>query len=273
MNQIMLYAAALFGVFLAAEVIAGRHRGVYSASDWKVNAASFMLGSGLMRPVMAIVSAALLLLILPSWKGALSGLSFIPAVLGISLVAEFFFYWVHRFSHEGAGKHPRLSGLWKLHRTHHSGKYMNVLTTFRQNLGWLVIQPEVWIFGLAIHLGLGAAAGLAGGIRLIWNLVTHWNFRWDDPIRQHRFFGPVCRFLEHIFITPGLHHTHHGFGRNGASYRNYGTVFSVFDTLFGTLHIPNGRPAKYGLPGPQAHWAEEIFYPIVRRKQCQSTDR
>lgn len=266
MNQLMQYAAVLFGLFLVAELLAGRHRGGYSAHDWKVNALAYVLGGAVVRPVVGIGAALLLSALFPMWKNALVDVPFWAAFLGISLVAEFFFYWMHRLSHEGAGKHPRLSGLWKFHRTHHSGKYMNVLTTFRQNLGWLVIQPEVWIFGLSIHLGMGAAAGAAAGVRLIWNLVTHWNFRWDDAIRAHPVCGPAMRGLEHVFITPGLHHTHHGFGRDGASYRNYGVMFSIFDTMFGTLHIPAGRPAKYGLPGPQAHWAEEIFYPLYRHR-------
>ncbi|MDE2442547.1 MAG: sterol desaturase family protein [Betaproteobacteria bacterium] len=266
MNQIMLFAACLFGLLLVAELVAGRHRGVYSAADWKVNLSSFALGGLVMRPAMSILTAVAFAWILPSSQGALAGMPLVPAFLGISLIAEFFFYWAHRLSHEGAGKRRGLSGLWKVHRTHHSGKYMNILTTFRQNLCWLVIQPEVWIFGLAIYLGLGAAAGLAAGVRLIWNLVTHSNFRWDDAIRNHRIAGPGFRMLEHVLITPGLHHTHHGWGRDGASYRNYGTVFSIFDTLFGTLHIPQTRPAMYGLPGPQAHWAEEIFYPLIRNK-------
>ncbi|WP_240334364.1 sterol desaturase family protein [Sphingobium estronivorans] len=266
MNQIFLFAACLFGVLLGAELLLGRHKGIYSATDWKVNISSFLIGLGMMRPLTSVVVAVVIAFLFPTSRGALSDWPLIPAFIGISLIAEFAFYWVHRFSHEGAGKYPRLSGLWKFHRTHHSGKYMNVLTNFRQNLGWLCIQPEAWIFGLSIYLGLGAAAGLAGGVRLVWNVVTHCNFRWDDPIRRHRIAGPVLRGLEHVFVTPGLHHTHHGWGRDGANYRNYGTVFSIFDTMFGTLLIPQGRPARYGLPGPQAHWLEEIFYPLIRKK-------
>lgn len=261
----MPFAACLFGVLLVAELVTGRHRGIYSAADWKVNLSSFVLGGAVLRPMMSILTALAFELTLPSLQGALTEVPLIPAFLGISLIAEFFFYWTHRLSHEGAGKYPRLSGLWKLHRTHHSGKYMNVLTTFRQNLAWMVVQPEVWIFGMAIHMGLGAAAGIAAGIRLVWNLVTHTNFRWDDAIRCHKFAGPAWRVLEHVFVTPGLHHTHHGWGRDGASYRNFGTVFSIFDAVFGTLHIPRGRPARYGLPGPQPHWSEEVFFPLIRK--------
>ncbi|WP_161566009.1 sterol desaturase family protein [Caenibius tardaugens] len=267
MNQLFLFAACLFVVLLISEILCGRHKGIYSSADWKVNVTSYLVGIGLMRPLMAIVTATAITFLLPTSQGALAHLSLIPSFIGISLIAEFAFYWTHRLSHEGAGKYPRLTGLWKLHRTHHSGKYMNVGTNFRQNLGWLVVQPEVWVFGLAIHFGLGAAAGLAAGVRLVWNLITHCNFRWDDPIRRHRYAGPLLRGLEHIFVTPGLHHTHHGWGRDGASYRNYGTVFSLFDTLFGTLHIPDGRPARYGLPGAQDHWLEEVFYPLIRKNR------
>jgi len=53
-------------------------------------------------------------------------------------------------------------------------------------------------------------------------------------------------------------------GKDGASYRNYAVTFAFLDWLFGTLHIPSGRPWRYGIPGAQPHWAEEVFYPLVR---------
>ena len=31
-----------------------------------------------------------------------------------------------------------------------------------------------------------------------------------------------------------------------------------------TLHIPDGRPYRYGIPGHDAHWLEELAYPLVR---------
>ena len=77
--------------------------------------------------------------------------------------------------------------------------------------------------------------------------------------------GTVFRALEHVLISPGMHHTHHGYGRDGATYRNYAVTFAFYDWMFGTLHIPEGRPGRYGLPGAQPHWAEEVFYPLFRR--------
>ena len=41
-------------------------------------------------------------------------------------------------------------------------------------------------------------------------------------------------------------------------------TFAFLDWMFGTLHIREGRPGRYGIPGAQPHWAEEIFYPLVR---------
>jgi hypothetical protein len=82
--------------------------------------------------------------------------------------------------------------------------------------------------------------------------------------RSHRYTGPLFRALEHVLVSPGIHHTHHGFGRDGKNYRNFGTVVSLYDWMFGTLHIPQGRPANYGLPVRDAHWLEQLFYPLVR---------
>jgi sterol desaturase/sphingolipid hydroxylase (fatty acid hydroxylase superfamily) len=70
--------------------------------------------------------------------------------------------------------------------------------------------------------------------------------------------------VEHVIVSSGIHHTHHGFGKDCASYRNFGVMLSVWDWMFGTLHIPDGRPYRYGLPGHDAHWFEELAYPLGR---------
>lgn len=43
-------------------------------------------------------------------------------------------------------------------------------------------------------------------------------------------------------------------------------LFSFIDRLFGTLHIPEERPSHHGLPGENAHWAEETLFPLYRRR-------
>ena len=110
--------------------------------------------------------------------------------------------------------------------------------------------------------GEAKAAGVAVAIFSFWGIFTHSDFRWDDVIRNHPAFGGLFRALEHIFISPGIHHSHHGYGKDGGNYRNFGIFLSIYDWIFGTLHIPKGRPSRYGLPDPTPHWADDAFSPI-----------
>ncbi|EJM24380.1 hypothetical protein PMI22_00791 [Pseudomonas sp. GM21] len=116
-------------------------------------------------------------------------------------------------------------------------------------------------------IGLSEAVYYAG-IKLIgWNLLTHANLRWDDWLRKNSRTAPWLTAIEHIIVTPGMHNTHHGWGGpDGKNYCNFSIMFSFFDWIFGTLHCPQGRPKNYGLPGENAHWAEEVFYPFYRSK-------
>jgi len=116
----------------------------------------------------------------------------------------------------------------------------------------------------AAYLGLGTAGAMAVTTIYAWNLITHAHFRWDDAVRRHRIFGPAFRAFEHVIASPGIHHSHHGYGKDGGNFRNYAVTFSFLDAIFGTLHIPEGRPWRYGLPGQNAHWSEEVLYPLVR---------
>ena len=252
-------------IVLLAEILCGRHRGVYKRKgEIPLILSSMAVGRFALGPSVGILVAMVWSAILPAYRGALADMPLWIAVPGVMLFGEFCFYWVHRYSHQSS---KRKSLLWMLHRTHHSARYMNVAVWMRLNLFWYVVIPNAWSMGLAIYLGLGEAAGIYIVLNAVWNIVTHSDFRWDDTVRRHRYFGPAFRALEHIFVSPGIHHTHHGFGKDGASYRNFGVLLSVWDWVFGTLHIPEGRPHRYGIPGHDAHWLEELAYPLVRIKQ------
>ncbi|KHK89187.1 sterol desaturase family protein [Novosphingobium malaysiense] len=264
-----LYAATL--VILVLEIVMGRHRGLYDRHTSLVTAGC-MVASATMRPLSAILIAFVAALLLPKWQGALEGTSLLIAYPVLFVLTEFCFYWAHRWAHE-AKKHPRLEWFWKLHRTHHSAKFLNVGVTIRVNAFWSFVVPTSWIIGTATYLGLGQAAGLTLVTIYLWNLITHAHFRWDDAVRSHRVFGPAFRALEHVLVSPGIHHTHHGYGKDGAAFRNFAVTLSALDWMFGTLHIPEGRPWKYGIPGPNPHWAEEVLYPLVRiRDQGRKPD-
>lgn len=262
MGKYILWVTIASVVVLLIEIAAGRHKGVYQKGDFKIVIGSFLVGRWAMVPLATMLVAWVWSSALPGHRGALAAISPWLAFPVLLMITEFCFYWVHRWAHESKStRHPLL---WKIHRTHHSGKHMNVLLTKRLNVFWFFILPTSWVNGLALYLGLTEAALGVTIATMVWNLVTHSNFRWDDTVRRHRLAGPVFRALEHVFVSPGIHHTHHGYGRDGASYRNYALMLSVYDWMFGTLHIPDGRPWRYGIPGPNAHWLEELAYPLVR---------
>lgn len=255
-----IYSVTL--IVLAAELVMGRHRGIYRRDDWLVNIGC-ILANVLTRPVAALLIATVAAFLLPQYRGALAGADLLWSYLIVFTIMEFCFYWVHRIAHEAKG--GRHDWLWKLHRTHHSGKYINVTVTVRINAFWTFVVPTPWVLGFAIYLGLEQAAALSLLTVYGWNLITHAHFRWDDTIRSHPVFGKAFRALEHVIVSPGIHHTHHGYGKDGGNFRNYAVTLSIFDWMFGTLHIPEGRPWKYGVPGPNAHWAEEVLFPLVRQ--------
>lgn len=264
MDATMFWTFAVLSVVLLIEIFAGRHRNLYTRNDYLVNGFCIFLAFTL-RPLLALGVATFIASLLPKSHNALKDASFWPALATIIIASEFCNYWIHRLSHELRRNHF-LGWLWPLHRTHHSGKYVNVILHFRISLFWTIISPLTWVHATAYYLGLSAAANVSIAMFSIWGVVTHSHFRWDDGLWRHKQIGPIFRVLEHVIVSPGIHHTHHGYGRDGKSYKNFGILLSVFDWIFGTLHIPDGRPANCGLPGPTPHWAEEVFYPLYREK-------
>jgi sterol desaturase/sphingolipid hydroxylase (fatty acid hydroxylase superfamily) len=263
MQRYFLWVTVGTVILLIIEVLAGRHKGAYRKGDAPLLIGSLVLGRAVCAPAATFMVASAYNVLLPQHRDALKGTAFWIAYPAVLLAAEFCFYWVHRWAHTTAGS--RFPVLWKIHRTHHSGQHMNITLLTRLNLFWYFILPTGWVTGLAIYLGLGDGAAAAILTLMAWNAITHAHFRWDDPIRRHRLFGPAFRALEHVIVSPGMHHTHHGYGRDGASYRNFAIVLSLYDWMFGTIHIPSGRPSRYGLPpGHEAHWLEELLYPVVR---------
>lgn len=137
----------------------------------------------------------------------------------------------------------------------------------RINVFWPVVQPYGWVSGIAIYLGMVEAATIFFTLLLAWNALTHSDFRWDDALAKKLPAGEkIITAIEWLFITPRLHHSHHGFGRNGKAYRNFCTMLSVYDRLFGTLYIPQGRPEHYGIMGKEKACLEQLLYPLPTSK-------
>ena len=137
MDHLGLWVLAVTAVILLAEVIAGRHRKIYSRSDWLVNGIC-LLGAALVRPAGTAAVALCIAYLFPAGQGALRDVPFLPALVVIVLLGEFANYWVHRGSHQL--KDSRwFDWFWRMHRTHHTAKYVNVMLNFRISPFWILV--------------------------------------------------------------------------------------------------------------------------------------
>lgn len=267
--RLELWIFAAVAAMLAIELAQGRHRGVHRLQDGFLIAAS-LVSSIAVRPVMALLTAFVIGLLLPQWQGAFSGAPMWLSFAVLLLVAEFGQYWVHRWAHESI-RHPLLHGM---HRTHHTAPYVNVTLLYRSNVFWGFVHPYGWMAALAIYLGQAEAAALFFLAIFLWNALTHSDWRWDDAVIARVPGGErLIQAIELVFVTPRLHHVHHGYGRDGKAYRNFNTMLTLFDRLFGTLHIPEGRPWRYGVPGGEHHWVRQMLFPLVPLGKAVRRDR
>jgi sterol desaturase/sphingolipid hydroxylase (fatty acid hydroxylase superfamily) len=165
---------------------------------------------------------------LPSWVQWLS----IYAVAIISY--EFGYYWAHRLLHRPF--------FWQFHKVHHYSRQLNMLVgaRFHPVDGFLTTT-----FG-AISMGLGISLlmhyngvykyseldGLVGGYWWFWPLMALPTFgarfvHSHVPISYGKF--------DYLFVSPAMHIVHHA--RNPELHDlNFGSIISLWDWVFGTMH-------------------------------------
>ncbi len=148
----------------------------------------------------------------------------------------------------------RSDTLWEIHKIHHSSIVVDWLATFRSHFLEQILRNAVPPAALLLVGFPLDATLLAYGIYSAFAVFNHSNTR--IPL------GP----LETLFITPRLHQMHHSSDKT--SQMNFGTVFSVWDRMMGTLATVPDPGMRYGVPGevnsyPQ-HWSKQHFEPFRR---------
>ncbi|SLN54338.1 Fatty acid hydroxylase superfamily protein [Roseovarius albus] len=154
----------------------------------------------------------------------------------IVITSDFCKYWAHRAHHEWRV-------LWPFHAVHHSADVLTPLTVERvhpvepiiRNILMTVIVGLVQ--GLALYTFVGkvdiVTIGGANAFYFAFNALGS-NFR-----HSHIWisYGWV---IEHILISPAQHQVHHSVARRHHD-KNYGSIFALWDWMFGTLYIPTER--------------------------------
>lgn len=158
------------------------------------------------------------------WEGVPFPLQLLIAVALYDLVA----FLVHMLVH-------RVNALWEVHKVHHSSRTLDWLATTRQHvieglLRQTPAQGALFLVGLPLEAIVGALAIYVG-----FAVLGHSNLRLNMP------------WLEPLVITPRLHRLHHV---PETVEHNFGTVFSIWDRLFGHLVVKNTSPYEpLGVPG------------------------
>ena len=145
---------------------------------------------------------------LPRWLGIILALLFL----------DFMLYVWHLLNHT-------VPFLWRFHRVHHSDLNMDVSTAARFHCGEILISGVIKI-GLIFFSG----AGLVGIFLFEVILVLAAQFQHSSLAVPPRLEQALWKFL----APPAMHRIHHSVKIQERN-RNYGTILSLWDRIFGTL--------------------------------------
>lgn len=161
-----------------------------------------------------------------SWN---SWLDLLVSVAGLDLGA----YWAHRTLHYADFG-------WRFHLVHHSERYVDVTTAFRQH-------PVESAWRIAFT-GLGVALF---GVPL-WCLAIYLIISALNALLEHSNLALPTRldaWLRMVIVTPSMHKVHHSREKTETN-SNYSNILSIWDRIFGTYQ-PAGptHDLPYGIEG------------------------
>lgn len=147
-------------------------------------------------------------------------------IAGFYLLADLGSYLLHRLMHTRA--------LWRIHRWHHAPSYLYWFAGVRATL------PQQFLFNLPVVAAWPLLGDVPAWLPMVFaiegiarNDWMHVNVTWRS------------RWLEWILVTPRYHHIHHSRDHEG----NYGSLFTIWDRLFGTRIDPDSitAPLRFGI--------------------------
>ena len=173
---------------------------------------------------------------LPEW---LQGLLFI-------VLADFMLYWTHRLFHGGE--------FWKYHAVHHASEDLEWISAARFHpinliLGTIAVDVILLMAGISPNVMIWV-----GPFTTFHSAFVHANLNWT--------LGP----FKYVLATPVFHRWHHTAIEEGGN-TNFAGTFPLWDILFGTFRMPEGRlPENYGkdeaaMPG---EFAGQLVFPFRR---------
>jgi sterol desaturase/sphingolipid hydroxylase (fatty acid hydroxylase superfamily) len=155
-------------------------------------------------------------------------------LLSVMVLDAFDYFW-HRANH-------RVPLLWRFHKAHHADTEMDVTTALRFHPGELVLSGFAKAVWVAIWGPTAVAWFVFEALVSLCAQFHHANIDFPDRVE---------RVLSKVLVTPRFHATHHVVDRRWGD-RNFSTILSIWDPLFGTPvrdgPAPLDEPDALGLP-------------------------
>lgn len=146
---------------------------------------------------------------------------------------DFVSYVWHRATHA-------MPFLWRWHQVHHSDPAFRVSTALRFHPGELLLSLPVRITAVVLLGAPVEAVVLFEVVFTLANAVEHGDIDLPRGVE-----APMARVL----VTPALHRWHHTTAVPERD-SNFGTIFSIWDRLFGTYTASSSDTlVRTGLPG------------------------
>lgn len=153
-------------------------------------------------------------------------LSYWSKIIAVVVFLDFMLYVWHLLNHE-------IPLLWRFHRVHHSDLNMDVSTVNRFHVGELAISAVIKI-GFIFFLGADLFGLTLHEILIVATAQFH-----HSSLKLPSWFENIYWVL---FVPPSMHRIHHSVVIKERN-TNYGTIFSIWDRLLGTLirDVEQGR--------------------------------
>ncbi|KAG8192650.1 hypothetical protein JTE90_009682 [Oedothorax gibbosus] len=152
------------------------------------------------------------------------------------VVNDFLFYWMHRGTHQ-------ISILWYFHEPHHSSEEYNLTTPLRLSI---FTTAGFWIAYLPMAFFIPPST-----------FFVHHQLNVIFQYWLHSEYIPRLGYLEYVFVTPSHHRVHHGRNRRCID-KNFGSIFILWDRIFGTFEPEGTEKINFGVTKPL-----QTFNPIT----------
>jgi sterol desaturase/sphingolipid hydroxylase (fatty acid hydroxylase superfamily) len=173
----------------------------------------------------------------------------IVVAISIFIAYELAYWFDHYLSH-------RIPVLWEFHKVHHTAEVLSPLTNFR------VHPVDSIVFGNILGLFMGVTEGVLAFLEIgtprgpVVNVLSV-AFMWILGHLQHsHLWISTTGALGRVILSPAHHQIHHSDNPKHFN-KNFGSFLSIWDWMFGTLHVPARRRERLtfgvGERAPQEH--------------------